>query len=733
MTTKTRQSLAAFIISLSLFTTAQAQEIQQPARQSKTSFAIVVDQLTYKNAKKEIDAYRESIENSGLGTYIIAHNWNNPDEIRNLLKELYGKKQKLEGTVLIGDIPVPMIRDAQHLTSTFKMNQKLNWKRSSVPSDRFYDDFHLAFDFLKQDTAQKNYFYYSINPAGPQQLKMDIYSGRIKPPLVKGKDKYQLIREYLSKVVAEKKAQNKIDNAFISTGHGYTSESQDAWAGEQLAFKNQFPQFSRTGTKLKTFTHLNSPFLKFNLLSTLKDEQLDIAIMHNHGYADMQLLNGYQDVSDPNRSIENITRYLRSKLRSAKEDGRDVQKVKDGFIKRLGVSNVWMDNAFDPKSIEADSIFNHNLDIHINDILETKPNARFVMLDNCLTGSYHLDEYMAGYYPFSAGKNIVTIANSIGVLQDLWSNQLLGILQHGSRVGNWFKHTAYLETHIMGDPTFNFTAETDFDVNQAITGNHDTAYWKNILKKPDADLQALALIHLGKTVKTPEYLKILKETYFNSAYESTRTQAFLLLRNLNDASFKEIIFAAVNDPHEYIRRMAISEISENGSDEYIPVLINSVVEDFHSERIATRIRSAIPFMNAEATLKAIQTQITPEKMLQFEQTRAELNRLANNGGRAVKEIIDTLNDQSKTDKARLSDITTMRAYRYHETIPTLITFVKEKSNSQALRLSALEALSWFPKSYRKDEILKLCKEIVQEEQYPAELKKQATKNINIFS
>lgn len=723
---------SVFALGVLLSGSSYGQQIQKPRLKSATAFAIVVDDITYQKAKAEIDNYRTAIEKSGLGTYIISHQWKNPDEIRTILKGLYKDAQKLEGTVLIGDIPIPMIRDAQYLTSTFKMNQKINWQRSSVPSDRFYDDFHLSFDFLKQDTAKKDYFYYSISPAGSQQIKMSIYSARIKPPVFEGRNKYDLIKAYLTKVVAEKGKQNKVNDVFISTAHGYNSESLNAWAGEQLAFKNQFPGLFRPGNQLKFFNFSNSTFLKFNLLSALKNKDLDMAIMHGHGSPDLQLINGYPAVSNPQGSIENITRYLRAKVRSAKEDGRDVQKVKEGFVKSLGVSMAWMDNALDEKVTIADSLFNENLDIHIKDIINTKPNARFVMLDNCLTGSFHLDEYLAGYYPFSEGKNVVAIANSIGVLQDLWPNQLLGIMQHGSRVGNWFKHVAYLETHIMGDPTFSFSNNGSFDVNKAITGNNNVAYWKGVLAKPDADLQALALIYLADLLKPSEFSALLKQTYFNSYYETTRTQAFVLLEKLNNADYHQVLKAAVSDPYEFIRRRAVYEISENGSDEFVPAMVSMIVNDFQSERVASKIRGMLPFMNAAACLKEIDKQITSENLVHFDDTRETLVKSIQYSDQKVAKMIDTALDKTKSDKIRLGDISTMRAYRYHQTIPALVSIVKDKRNSDYVRLYTLEVLSWFPRSYRKSEIVALCKEIVASDAYNSDLKKQAQKNITLF-
>ena len=49
----------------------QAQTVVHPSIKTKTTFAIVVDQKSYDEAKSEIDAYRTSIEKEGLGTYLL--------------------------------------------------------------------------------------------------------------------------------------------------------------------------------------------------------------------------------------------------------------------------------------------------------------------------------------------------------------------------------------------------------------------------------------------------------------------------------------------------------------------------------------------------------------------------------------------------------------------------------------------------------------------------------------
>lgn len=79
------------------------------------------------------------------------------------------RESRLEGAVFIGDIPIPMIRKAQHMTSAFKMDEEKSPRLdSSVPSDRFYDDFDLKFDYLGQDTTSALFFIIIWLPIRPR-------------------------------------------------------------------------------------------------------------------------------------------------------------------------------------------------------------------------------------------------------------------------------------------------------------------------------------------------------------------------------------------------------------------------------------------------------------------------------------------------------------------------------------------------------------------------------------
>ncbi|MDR2274928.1 MAG: HEAT repeat domain-containing protein [Sphingobacterium sp.] len=727
-----------FALSLLTVKPLQAQTILEPSVKSATTFAIIVDQRTYDQAKTEINAYRAAVEKDGLGTYIISSQWSKPDEIRTILKSLYGKKQPLEGTVLIGDIPIPMLRDAQFLTSAFKMSQNIRWDKSSVPSDRYYDDFDLQFDFIKQDTAKSrsNYFYYTLNANSPQYIQMDIYSARIKPPVENGEDPVAKIKAYLKKVVQHKTKSVPLNDMIVSTGHGYNSNSVNSTIGDALALRSQMPSLFLPGNSVKFINFRSDNFIKFNLLNELKRDGLDFAYMTGHGTATLQLLNGYPLASNPQPSMENVARYLRSKLRSAKEDGRDVEAVKKSFMESLGVNDKWMRDAFDPQSIAADSLFNEDMDMQIHDVKNAHIKAPLVYLNSCLTGSFHLPNYLAGYYPFSDNDNIAAVANSVGVLQDLWPGELMGLLQHGVRVGNWMKHMAYLETHILGDPTYHFESNTDkrLHINTAI-GSHDKSlgYWKSVLKENDADLQALALVYLSRLLNEKEIGALLKQYYFQSPFETVRTQAFIQLRQLENQDYFEVLHAAKSDSYEFIRRLAVYDLAEFGGNDFVKDMIELYLSDPHSERVGYRLRTSFSFMDPTLVKAEIDRQIRHNPNLSNRKMLAEkIDQIVAAGDKTTQTLQKKIVDKTEKEKERLNDIRTMRLYRYHRMVPTLISTALDKSNTEEIRVTALEALSWFPLSFQRASIFDACEQLIKSDA-PEAVKYQSLKTKNIMA
>lgn len=138
---------------------------------AQKGFAVIVDSATYAACQSAIGAYGGLLTSEGFTVATLAQTWDRPEVIREVLLEMY-RNDGLEGAIFIGDIPIPMVRDAQHLTSAFKMNQEqFPFRDSSVPSDRFYDDFDLAFDYLGQDEKEPLFHYYSLRYDSPSSSR----------------------------------------------------------------------------------------------------------------------------------------------------------------------------------------------------------------------------------------------------------------------------------------------------------------------------------------------------------------------------------------------------------------------------------------------------------------------------------------------------------------------------------------------------------------------------------
>ena len=705
-----------------------AQTILKPSVKTKTTFAIVTDSKSYEEAKHEIDAYRASVENEGLGTYLLIDDWRTPQPIRELLIELHADlKAPLEGCVFVGDIPVPMVRDAQHLCSAFKMNQTMAWHRSSVPSDRYYDDFDLKFDYIKQDSIHADYHYVSLRADGSQYLSPDIYSGRIRPLRAEGMDKYQLLRDYLKKVVDEKQKTNVLDQLTMARGHGYNSEDLLAWSGEQLALREQFPQLFRPGNTVKFYDFTFQFPSKHMYLNEVQRKDLDMLLFHHHGDSDVQYINGYEMPKNVQENIESIKLYLRSKLPArAKKIGKEEAIAE--YAKRYNVPESWCEEAFDEEKQKADSIYHYHMDIHMEEIHQLRPNARFVMFDACFNGSFHLDDYLAGAYIFNPGKTIATLACSVNSIQDKWPDEFIGLMATGMRIGQFARLTCFLENHLIGDPTFRFTPNVDagFDINQALVLKEgDVAFWKKQLDSPLVDMQALALRKLSDA-DYKDIVPLLKESYYHSDSFMVRLEALRLMVLNHPAQSAGLIQDALNDSYELIRRYAGEYAEKNGSPSLIPAWVESYLQRSQEKRLRFKIMGGIdafPYADVKAE---IEKQTAGMMLYNCEHVDALLAQLPRQEKSMERDIETITNPKSKASHVRRD----IRTFRNHpvggKPLDMLLAFVKDESRPVDQRIIATEALGWYNLYHDKARIIASLKETKANDEA---LKKEVQKSI----
>ena len=686
-------------------------------------FAIVTDKNSYEGAKAEIKLYSETLAKEGLTNIIIIDKWGHPDSIRKQLYQLYLKNKNFEGAVFIGDIPVPMIRNAQHMTSAFKMDQeRYRWDRSSIASDRFYEDFDLEFTYLKQDTASKLLHYYSLNFNSPQKIQSEIYSGRIRIPW---DNDNTLLKAYLKKVVSAHIESNEVDEVLFFTGHGYNSECMTARLDEKVSLLQQFPQLNKQKNGLEFIDFSFDEHVKYRLLSTLSYQDLDIALLHHHGDTDSELIDAEPAAIGVQNNIESIKYYLRSKVRNDK----DPDATKKKYIEWLGVPDSWFDRANDKDQIIKDSVYSANMDILSSDVKKYYPKARFIMFDACFNGSFQLNDFISGQYVFGNSKTIVAQANTVNSLQDKFPDEMVGLLGLGMRVGEWNKLVCYLETHIIGDPTFRFVSSGRINAEEILKAKENNNKLLKLVNYPHPDVQSWALRQLFYN-NFQGISKLLTDNYFSSSSGSTRMECLKLLAPIGDKNFIKVLIASFDDSYELVRRMAAVFASESGDPKIIPAVIQAATNPNISKRENYQLSVALGFFEKEMLMKEINKTFNGIDTTgnYFDTILTDVTKDINNQCKSTEKTIEAIISKETTKKNRIFEIKTLRNQPYHTLIPALCKYVRDCDDEQS-QLILLEAFGWFSYSYNKKEIFETCSFIAGSDKYTKQARDEAYKTI----
>lgn len=696
---------------------------------SERGFAIFIDSISYKEATAEVEAYAASVKKQGLKPYIVIDRWKNPDSIRTEISRLATlKNNPIEGMVFIGDIPVAMIRDAQHLTSAFKIDQNMkNFERTACPSDRFYDDLNLQFDFIKRDAKKPNLFYYSLSPESPQVSHPTLYSGRIKSFAYNGKSEYERLRAYLAKLVRLKEKKDTLTQLLYFSGQGYNSESVISRIDEKTAYYEYFPWMRGQSSAITYLDHKMATFAKYPLMSQLQRRDLSLAILHHHGGVEAEYINRTPDARSVTDNLEAAKMFFRSKIRTAVERGGDKEEVKARYAREYDVPLDWFDDIFTPESIAADSVFNDRIDLHIYDLGRYKPNARVVMLDACFNGAFNNEAYIAGGYIFEDGDCVVTIANSVNSLQDKWCDANIGLLGFGMRVGNFVKYNPYLESHIIGDPTYSFVPALDlsFDINEAL--NKDAKFWRKQLSSPYPAVRMMALrqLTLRKAITGGELLTIFKE----SADGIVRMAALMMLSEIKDDNFVKCISLGLNDEYELVRRFSAIFAGKCGDPELVPALIKATLREGTGKRVLFQLRNALALYPYDDLLEYYLSHDLTGNKITYEDDdsdfAADLMRYSSKG---YLEELALLKDPKADRRDVKLLIKQLRNNPQHSAVPQLLEFLNTTEDEE-LQYMLVEALGWFNYSYRAQEISEALQKVADDTRFSSKIQNEAAKSI----
>lgn len=706
-----------------------------PVMALANSFAIVIDRTTYSKAKDAVENYRKAVEHDGLKTYLIAAEWANPSQVRDSLKALYNRDKTLEGCVLVGDIPIAMIRNAQHMTTAFKMNeQTFPIRESSVPSDRFYDDLHLKFKYLSQDKEDSALYYYKLTEDSPQRLNPNFYSARIRYPEGKGGDKYQAIADFLNKAAKAKYAQpNKLDQVVSYNGASYNMDCLMVYMDEEKAYRENFPLAFQNGTGFKHWNFRMNHAMRNYLLSELKRDGIDVFMFHEHGAPDQQLVNGNEACQETSSRLASVKREIYSHTKKRAKKGESLDSLQQMFSVKFGLAAGFWDDYANAEYWKKDSIAHAESYISLPDLENIVSNPTFVMFDACYNGSFQDKDQIAGRYIFNPGSTLVVQGNTRNVLQDRWTIEMIGLLSHGIRVGQYNKLVATLEGHLIGDPTVRFAPISANTVSTDILTKADNRkYWNRLTKSKYPDIQSLALRMLAdcdfglsegnEKAKTATSAMLLS-TFRTSPFNTVRMEALKMLSRYGGEDFTEAVRLGLNDPYERIARSSADYAGRIGDVSLLPDIVRVLFEDEDRIRIQYQLNTSLFLFPKEKVIDEVRRYLSASNRMD---KKAEMEK-------AVESIADNfafrdrgdsviMDAKAKTDK-RISAIRFLRNNPRTQSLDTYLAFLNDTSVPQNLRVLMAEALGWFDLSCRKADIRSFIRKMLVEGQ-PDELKEE---------
>lgn len=707
-------------------------------KSTQAGFAIVIDQKSYTETQAEIDQYQKVVESRGLKPILVIDRWGVPDSIRQELKTLHNaKKYPIEGCVFIGDIPVARVRDAQFMTSAFKMDQdgRYSLYEYAVTTDRYYDSFDLEWDFLERDTINTDYFYYTLRADCSQELKPSIYSARITPKTNQGGDKYEKLRRYMQRVNEADANNNPIDNIIYFGGHGNISESIVARMDEKIEMYDQLPWLkSQQKNGITYLDFRQDEVVKSRLINEMQQPKIDYALLHHHGSEEEQLLSGAPLSASLPLQMNNARQYTHSQVRSAIKKNRPVADAKASAEKYLKspVPDQWIKEATDPEVIAQDEATSYAEDLHVAEFKNYHPQARLVSLDACYNGSFYVDDNIQECYLFGEGNGtLAVIANTVNSIQDRWINRYIGLAGLGMRVGYFAVLNNTLESHLFGDPTFAFTPAADcgFDLNDALRGK-SADFWKKQLDSQYADVQVLAMYELAQKCQG-NYSDIILNKFKSSDKGMVRLAALLELKNYHDDNFVECLSLALNDNSEMPQRFAAILTSESGDERLIEPMAELYCQITLSDRVDFDLTNSFRSFDSLKLEKAIEAYFpqvigysNPDSVLQSKKDYIH-DRIAYYSLDFEEEVFDS----SVSDKNRISTIKGMRNYKVHQYVPRMLEYLSTPDNEK-VQLAMWEGLGWYTESYRRPEIAAKAQEIMADERFSEKIRKEATRTYN---
>ena len=247
----------------------------------------------------------------------------------------------------------------------------------------------------------------------------------------------------------------------------------------------------------------------------------------------------------------------------------------------------------------------------------------------------------------------------------------------------------------------------------------DNTFWTKALSSTSPDIQAIALHRLFDN-NAANISELLKKTYIKSPYMIVRLECLILLSQLDDDNFTEVLALATTDSYELTRRLALDFIPRNGSDKLLPAVAKAILNDNTSERIVFKISSGLRMMDLDKLEVEIIKQSNSLPLYSRDNLEGILKNIRSTNNSKKKDIAIIL-DKSVKEKSRSLEISRFRNNPVTEYVDTLFGVLDDITYEPDLRLKTAEALGWYNYSYRKNYIIEHLEKIMPQEKDAAVL------------
>ena len=318
----------------------------------------------------------------------------------------------------------------------------------------------------------------------------------------------------------------------------------------------------------------------------------------------------------------------------------------------------------------------------------------------------------------------MSLGNSVNVLQDKSSSDLLGLLACGYPIGQICQMTNILESHIIGDPTTRF----DGDIEGPDFYNGKPAFWRDVLLNGSwpCEIRSLALYKLY-ALRYDGLGELLQKTYASSGEYTLRLECLLLSQHY-PAIFGSIVKDALDDPYEFIRRKAVYWCGEIGDRSFAPLVAKMYMDDYMALRLQFNITTAAGYFGP-----AVKDTLHAMVAAGFPYGKEEFLKKADksfDSAFSLREFISDVVTNPETSPGRFSAfINSVRNSPDPALAQPLADIAADSSRPVKMRVDAAEALGWYVRYQNKGEIISACQKMLESES-DAALADELLKTVN---